>query len=227
MTRDWEGRTVVYTAVTGNYEHLREHTFQDGVDYIYFTDGQATPLQKRWQVELLPDMPHHHRRRVAKMPKLAPHLFDSLRCYKYAIWVDGDLELRNGRFPGEMLEFLQDGGMLLSPHFDNRHCAYGEASIRPLKYQTEPMDEQVAFYKREGFPEEAGLYECTTLAWDMEHEKARELGYLWLLQNYLFSYQDQVSLPYCLWKVGLKPDMLPQSWRKYEWFHLNAHKSET
>jgi len=41
-----------------------------------------------------------------------------------------------------------------SPHFDGRHCAYGEATIRPPKYANEPLDEQVAFYQSEGFPYE-------------------------------------------------------------------------
>lgn len=223
---DWKGNTVVYTAVVTDFEHQGHQELTDGVDYRYFSDGTSQPLQSDWVVEELPDLGHIHPRRVSKLPKHCPHFFKSLEQYKYAIWIDGDMQILRPEFVPELLGYLQNG-LVLSPHFDNRHCAYGEATIRPPKYQTEPMDQQVEFYHKDGFPEEFGLYETGVLAWDMTNCEAERLGQMWYLHNMVFSYQDQVSLPYALWKTGFQPDVLPQSFRYMDWVTINAHRSES
>lgn len=233
MVDDWYGNTVVYTAVVTDYEHIAVSNFTEGVDYVFFTDGGSHPVEDRWKVEPVPDVVGHiHPRRVAKIPKVYPWFFDKLREYKYAIWIDGDMQILRSSFVPEILSFM-DNGLVLSPHCDGRHCAYGEATIRPEKYAKEPLDAQVAWYEAEGFPTEYGLYEGGVLAWDMTNPRAKELGMFWLVQNMIFSYQDQVSLPYALWKMNFTPDVLPASFRVmppdekvlgFGWVHINAHK---
>lgn len=222
--KGWRGRTVVYTAVMGDFEHLGDHVFEDGVDYVFFTN-ESRPTQSEWQVHDLSTLNHLHPRRAAKLPKVAPHEFALLRRYEYAIWIDGDMQIISPTFVEELLAYLKDG-MALSPHFDGRHCAYGEAEIRPPKYVNEPLDPQVEFYRQEGFPEQQGLYEGGVIARDMGNARVRELGYRWMTQNMVFSYQDQVSLPYCLWQMGFQPSVLPKSFREFGWVIVNAHKTE-
>jgi hypothetical protein len=135
------------------------------------------------------------------------------------------MEILKPDFIPEILSFLKNG-FVISPHFDNRFCAYSEATIRPAKYANEPLDEQVNFYKSEGFPENFGLYECGVSARDMTNKDVQKLGELWHQQNLTWSYQDQVSFPYCLWKTGFTPDVLPQTFRNYNWVHINAHTRE-
>lgn len=225
MADDWYKNTVVCTAVTGRYEHGCSKLFIDGVDYIYFTDGNIPfPIPDVWQKVILGDELMDNRRR-SKRPKLNPHSIDILNNYKYVVWIDGDMEILTPGFVPEIISFLNNG-FVISPHFDNRHCAYGEATIRPKKYIKEPLDQQVAFYKQEGFPENYGLYECGVSVRDMTNTDVRILGELWYEQNMTWSYQDQVSLPYCLWKTGYKPDILPQSFRDYNWVRINAHTRE-
>jgi hypothetical protein len=216
---------VVYTAVVGNYDYRGPHRFEDGVDYVFFTDGSSRPVQDRWKVVDLPDLAHLHPRRAAKIPKLFPHYFDVLKGYRHAVWIDGDMQIVSTCFTAELLAYLERG-ILLSPHFDARDCGYGEATIRPPKYAREPLDQQVAYYHREGFPEHFGLYEGGVIARRMDDPEVRELGQFWLLQNFIFSYQDQVSLPYSLWKTGVVPSVLPRSFRDYGWLVINAHRSE-
>jgi hypothetical protein len=60
----------------------------------------------------------------------------------------------------------------------------------------------------------------------MTNHEVKQLGKIWYQQNITWSYQDQVSLPYCLWKTGYKPDVLPKSFREYNWVRINAHKRE-
>jgi hypothetical protein len=59
----------------------------------------------------------------------------------------------------------------------------------------------------------------------MSNPKVKEIGELWHQQNLNWSYQDQVSFPYCLWKTQFEPDVLPKSWRDMGWLHISAHKN--
>ena len=219
-------RVAVVTAVVGNYDYLGEHVFEADVDYFFFTDGQSYPLQRRWMVEHLPDLSHLHPRRAAKLPKLNPHYFSVLHNYDVVVWIDGDMQIKSPFFTSELLSHM-DSAILLSPHFDGRHCAYGEATIRPMKYASEPLDAQVAFYESQGFPRDFGLYEGGVIARRMDDAQVRALGERWMLENLLWSYQDQVSLPYCLWETGVKPSVLPTSFRDFDWLHINAHRNES
>ena len=222
---DWHNKTAVCTSVFGAHDYHGSSIMIDGVDYYYITDGLDDP-PGYWNI-LYPDLTafNYDNRRKSKIAKLIPHRFEPLLKYKYLIWIDGDMQILSADFIPEILSFISNG-LVISPHFDGRDCAYGEATIRPLKYQNEPMDEQVEFYKSEGFPEHMGLYECGVMARDMENLAVREMSELWFEQNITWSYQDQVSLPYCLWKTGFKPDILPQSFRNFNWVHINAHRNE-
>lgn len=224
MINDWFGNTVVCTAVTGNYDYSIDSLAIDGVDYLYFTDNiNNNDIPRPWQVRQLADE-HLDNRRRSKRPKLNPHSIPELNQYKYMIWIDGDMGIINPNFVTEIFSYMKNG-FVASPHFDGRHCAYGEATIRPPKYVKEPLDEQVSFYIEEGFPTEYGLYECGVSARDLTDPKVKELGELWHQQNLTWSYQDQVSFPYCLWKVGLEPDVLPKTFRDMNWIYLAAHKN--
>lgn len=224
MIEDWRGQTVIVTAVTGEYDHCLTQNRISGVDYIYFTDGKNSfDAPKPWKTEILGDE-HLDNRRRSKRPKLNPHSIPILNNYKYMIWIDGSMAIVNMDFVSEIMSYMKNG-FVASPHFDGRHCAYGEATIRPPKYAKEPLDEQVAFYVSEGFPTEYGLYECGVSARDLSNPKVKELGELWHQQNLMWSYQDQVSFPYCLWKTQFQPDVLPKSWRDMGWLYISAHKN--
>lgn len=223
--KNWFDNTVICTAVTGGYDYSIDQPTIAGVDYLFFTDGNSPfPIQSPWNVQLLGDE-HLDNRRRSKRPKLNPHSIPILNNYKYMIWIDGDMWINDVNFINHIMSFMKNG-FVVSPHFDNRHCGYGEATIRPPKYANEPLDEQCDFYKSEGFPEQYGLYECGISARDLTNPKVKEVGELWHEQNLTWSYQDQVSFPYCLWKTGFKPDVLPQTFRNYNWVGINAHTRE-
>lgn len=232
MINDWYGNTVICTAVAGGYDICWKQPHIDGVDYIFFTDGQSpNEIVSPWIPHLLPDSDAHlDSRRRSKRPKLNPHSIPILNNYKYLIWIDGEMSVQNVNFVPEILSYMKNG-FVVSPHPDalgnpGRYCAYGEATIRPPKYANEPLDEQCDFYRSEGFPENYGLYACGLSARDMSNPKVKEVGELWLEQNLTWSYQDQVSFPYCLWKVGFEPDTLPMTLYHSGWVSLNLHLRE-
>ena len=220
--------TVIYTAVTGDYDWPSKGGLAPpGIDRVYFTDGLST--RPGWIEQRLPDLPHLHPRRLAKLPKTYPHLF--LRRYRYAVWIDGGMEITGPSMVKTLLVMLAGRtedqiGLVVSPHFDGRDDAYGEATIRPPKYAEEPLDEQVAFYHEVGFPEHQGLYEGGVLAWDLHDPGAHEVAAAWTVQNLVFSYQDQVSLPFVLWSLDARPVVLDRTFRDKAWVLINAHRRE-
>jgi O-antigen biosynthesis protein len=217
---------AVVTAVAGGYDHVGSHKFyHDDVDYLFFTDGKTLPLDEEWQVCEFPEGVTDDPWRLAKIPKINPHMIPKLREYNYVIWIDGSMQIVARDFVSDMLGYL-DKGLVLSPHFDGRDCGYGEATIRPPKYAGEPLDEQCDAYRTEGFPEHFGLWECGVECRDMNKPGVAEFGAMWFEQIMKWSIQDQVSCGYSMWKTGFVPDVLPRSWREYGWIHLNAHKYE-
>lgn len=216
---------AITTCVTGAYDHPRSEVHPSGYDYLFFCDEESEHLCPPWwqMVKLEPsDAPP---RRRAKPPKLYPHQFDCLMDYEYVIWVDGGITIKNERFPDELLAYLTNG-MVISPHFDGRRDAYSEATIRPPKYVNEPLDAQCANYRMLGYPGNTGLYECGVMARSMKSHESAELGKLWQFEVDMWSIQDQVSLPFCLWSLGYQPDVLPHSFRDFDWVDVHAHKFE-
>lgn len=217
---------AVVTAVAGNYDSPRRDVFTLGVDYYFYADEASDHLVRSpWIGEPL-YADEGHPRRVAKGPKVNPHAYPALSDHDVVIWVDGGCHIVSDAFVSEIVEALGDAPILLSPHFDDRHCAYGEATIRPPKYADEPLDEQVAHYRSVGFPENFGLYECGVMARNMKHPDAAPLGAAWEEEVARWSYQDQVSLPFVLWRLEIEPAVLPQTFRKYGWVKVNGHRSE-
>lgn len=214
---------AVVTAVTNSYDFHGPHIYNDNVDYIFFTDGSSGPWDDRWNLNYLP-ISSLDPKRISKIPKVNPHSIDLLNEYKYVIWIDGSMQIISEDFVPEILSYMENG-FVLSPHFE-RQCAYKEGSLSLEKYQGEPRAEQLEHYKKEGFIENFGLYECGVMARDMTNDLVKEFGNYWFNEIVSWSSQDQISCPYALFKTGLQPDVIETSWRNKKWLHINAHKHE-
>jgi hypothetical protein len=70
------------------------------------------------------------------------------------------------------------------------------------KYKDYPMREQVQAYVDDGMPEAWGLFACGVIGWRFTDE-AKRFGNLWLDEVYRWTIQDQISLPYLLWREGM------------------------
>ncbi len=218
-------RIAVVTAVTGGYDRPIKHTaaYRDDVDYLYFTDGQSSPADSEWQVCRLPEGITGDLRKLAKIPKLNPHMIPALCEYDYVIWVDGSMQIVNDNFVEEVLSFLYRG-LVLSPHWDDRDCGYDEAEVLiGTGYYDQDFEGQCDSYKKEGFPEHYGLYAAGVQARDMNVPKVKFFGEIWFREVLDWTSRDQVSCGYALWKSGLVPDVLDESFDKYGWVCINAH----
>jgi hypothetical protein len=195
-------RAVVYTALFGPHDDLKEQPSIAGIDYVCFTDQSIEP--RGWDLirksSSLPD------RLAAKDPKMRPHRW--VRKWRWSIWIDASVQILSSDFPEIALGSLNDG-IALFVHPD-RDCIYAEAEAsKPMeKYDPVLIDAQVARYRADGFPETAGLWACGVIARDRRPSN-RRLGREWFKRCQDESVQDQISLPPLLQAIGIRPGVIP------------------
>lgn len=193
-----EMRPIVYTTVYGNYDNLKDQP-DIGADYICFTDNPNLKSDT-WDIRYEPIYQHLHPRLRAKFHKLICP-FDTL-----SLFIDGSIQITDPAIIDKLSNFLHNGWAVYT-HPSGRDCIESELELSlPLeKYKDQPMQEQVDYYFSQGFPKHYGLWACGVMLRD---GKFSDFGSKWMLENLAWSYQDQLSLPYLLWKEDFKIDTI-------------------
>lgn len=194
---------LVVTAITNGKDDLVDppEVF-DNCDYVAYVDKMYfTDVWKQKSVLKFSTIDGHTHRRNAKPYKiLSAVMFPE---YEYVVWVDGNHQLKKN--PQLILdEYGHDKDFLLFKHPD-RFCVYEELMAVAgwqLDYK-QLLEAQYAFYKAMNMPEKFGLFEMSTFIVKTT-EPIKELQLMWWEQINRFSSRDQISLPYCLWKMNSK-----------------------
>jgi hypothetical protein len=198
-------RVAVYTAIYGGYDTLREQPEMPGVDFVCFTDDPAL-RSSQWRV-VHAKARYDHPRMSAKWFRMHPHKV--LPEHRRTVWVDGGVQMLGADFADVVLEAMSPDGLSMFRHpVRDTVTAEAEFCVPLEKYADQPMVEQVAHYRARGFPDESGLWATGVIGRD-NLRKIRRLGRLWMRENMRWTYQDQLSLPYLLWRLGIKPGTIP------------------
>lgn len=246
---------VVYTAICGNYDALRPalaQSFDSGsfdsaqdasaqdaaggadvaplpVDFVAFTDGEL-PEDRGWAIRKLRGFGDLDPRMLSRLPKAVPHRFFDYRRYRWAIWVDGSVEITSPAFAAEVIAAfgaaeLDSGRPVAAFPHPQRDCVYREAAVcQPLrKYAGYDLLGQVRSYRAAGYPEHNGLLGCTVLVWDLENLAQPEVGEAWWREQEQWGSMDQLALPFVLWNLGLDWVRLPGHLWNNGWFRLIEH----
>jgi hypothetical protein len=214
----------VYTAVFAGYDRILDHVPQTvDCDFKVFTDDESEIAARRMHV-IVRNNPGHQRSPVLQNVWLRLFPFDvpELNDYEIIIYLDANVRIRQASFVEEILRRRRD-----TPDFDlilSRHpwrmCLYDEARAcqAVAKYKNTDLERQVASYRREGFPANAGLYWNGFIVFNRKCDRSRVGRFLRGYWDEVIAYNDtadahpqgQVSLPYCLWKADLKLLTVPQ-----------------
>lgn len=217
--------TVIYTAIFGGYDELRDPPpAPAGVEYVCFTDDRSL-RSEHWQVKVRrPRYPDP--RLAAKWFKMNPHR--ALPGYRRSIWVDGGIQLSGSGFAGEVLRYLPASGLALFPHPARTSVAQEvQELVRLGRFAGQPFREQLAHYRAMGFPDDSGLYAGTIVVRDHASREIRRLGRLWMAENLRWTFRDQLSLPYVLWKLGITPGVVPYDLWDNPLFTMVAHNRQS
>lgn len=208
-------RRAIYTAIYGGYDTLKpvagaDKLREQGIDLICFTDD-VNLSHPDWQMRRMPAR-HAHPRLDAKYYKLLPHLV--LPEYDDTLWLDASFEIEDARCAETLFAYLDDAPLALFLH-PERGCLYEEAEFcRTMpKYADQDIAGQVKHYREAGLPERFGLFAGGIIGRRNDDANVRSLNEQWMAENLRFTYQDQLSLAYLLWKMSLKPSVF----RQYLW----------
>jgi hypothetical protein len=234
-------RICVYTAIFGGYDHLQQPVPQSvDCDFICFTDAQRPGRDGAWQVITSTENRALHPRMRAKFFKIQSHaVFPGGRLawrynrlgrrprYDAIIWIDGCIRIKDPTFAATFAGHIVRHGWSLFPHPD-RDCIYDELLELPgmRKYEGLPFAEQVAAYRTEGFPAKSGLIAGGLIARDPHDDTVARVNDAWWKENLRWTYQDQLSLPVVLWRLGRGYDPVPLDLWDNPWFDRLEHTSE-
>ncbi|MDE3086644.1 MAG: DUF616 domain-containing protein, partial [Acidobacteriota bacterium] len=177
-----------------------------------------------WRVEVRRPR-FEHPRLSAKWFKIRPE--KELPGYRYTIWIDGGIVLSTASFADTVLSALNGSGLAFFKHpvreniFDE-----AEASKTLPKYAALPLIEQVEHYRNRGYPGTNGLFAAGVIVRDNSKRALRSFGRRWMRENLRWTYQDQLSLPYVLWRSGITPGTIPYDLWDNPLFSLREHNSE-
>jgi Protein of unknown function (DUF616) len=236
-------RAVIYTAVFGNYDTLKQPTPQDEpCDFICFTDSKMPSRVGAWRVVQVRPDPAVHPRLQAKYFKLLSHRvfprgrlavwyapFSVRRRADLSIWIDASLQIKCSTFIKDMRVKLDDGDWAMFVHPWN-DCIYEEALLSSTlpKYQALPILTQVEAY-RPVVPPHGGLYACGVIVRrEPSTGRLKRIHDLWWQENLKWTYQDQLSLPYVLQHAGnCEPRHIPGNILYNGWFDFIPHDKNT
>lgn len=215
-------KIVVYCAITGNYDNLDSPLYiDDRLEYVCFTNNRNIK-SSIWNVEYISDN-NMSDVFLARNIKCFPDKY--FKEYELSIWVDGKYLIKNNL--REYIEkYMINKNMLCFPHPD-RNCVYNEAAacIFYGKGEKDSILKQVITYYNEKYPFDNGLYESGCLARNHNDDFIKKLMSEWWEQISVFSYRDQLSLPYVCWKNQFLPDICDLNINNNDFLEVKVHNN--
>lgn len=212
---------AIITAIYDGYDELKPVLPQTDVDveWIVVTDTPPPAELAAGYMIVHEPRPGLHPNRAAKDPKYKPWRYTDA---PLSLWVDASFRVVSDRFAVEATAGLTEQAPIAQFAHPWRNCLHAEAeeSARLAKYAGEPVLEQAGAYRKAGHPEGWGLW-ATGVMGRRHTEAVVDLGTRWLEETARWSFQDQVSQPFVLREVGLRPKAWPGShlatpWLAYE-----------
>lgn len=216
-------KVAIYTSIFGGYDRLKLQPRFPNVEYLCFTNEKIE--QAGWSV-IPVKTPEESPRISAKRPKTSPHWFlDPV--FDYSIWIDGSITIVSPDFVSRCLSSINKWGIACMAH-PVGNCIFQEASgcAHMEKYRTQKVVEQAEHYRKLGYPSNNGLAACGIIARDMRNPKLRQIGDDWMYENLVWTYQDQISFPFVLWKNQHWFDKISFSYIDRSIFRLTDHTRE-
>lgn len=197
---------VIYTAITNNYDTLREPTYKlQNCDYLCFTDNSNLD-SKHWTIKKIEHLIYDHNRN-AKQYKILPHRF--LQEYEYSIWIDGNVDII-GDVTELINKYLTHDVLAFYKH-PERQCIYDEleACLKLTKDDEKIMIDQINKYRSMGFPKNKGLIRASIILRKHDDKNVIKTMEEWWKEILNHSKRDQLSFNYIAWKNNLKYRILP------------------
>jgi O-antigen biosynthesis protein len=204
---------VFYTALYGRHSDLQEFD-TGGYPFVCFTDDPEL-RSNTWEIYVRGQPPGTpglltDPRLAAKYVKVFPP--NELPGRAISIWIDASIRVTDSQKMAEAcVKALEGHDVALFQH-PERNDIYTEVTVSTVmpKYQAmaAAMASQAVAYRSEGLPADHGLFAGGVLARRNTLARMR-FEDEWWHEITTRSVQDQISLPYVLWKCDVKPGIIP------------------
>lgn len=190
-------RTVVYTCITGRYDHLLPPSVVDpALDYIAFVTDERIASDV-WDIKTIACDQALGHAKLSRRPKILAHEY--LGDYDRSVYVDGNIDII-----GDVSALIDchSGTPFLTFKHPDRDCVYaeGEVCLRSGKGDRRMVLRQLQRYRSAGYPEHNGLANANVLIRAHNDPSVRRLSELWWSEVRDLSGRDQISLPYASWR---------------------------
>jgi len=221
-------KKCVYLVIIGDYNDLHEPTvITPGWDYICFTDNPKL-VSEHWDIRLVADKGNIGDKKFSRAVWRQPHLY--LADYDLSISIGGQ-SYPNCDLDEFIAKFLSKDDSIDMVMHDRgiRKGVYAEIGkcISKKKDNPKVLKAQMAHYKEEGLPDDTGLFSGGVIIQKHNRPHVQEHCRLWWEEMKRWSYRDQISFNYVLWKYKLiKVHPFPQDVLRFKgnYFQKRPHK---
>lgn len=190
-------KIVVYTAITGKLDKLRDPLYiDDSFRYICYTD-QEDITSDIWEIRNI-TIEKNDYNRTAKKYKVFPNLYFS--DYEWSIWIDGQLQI-TGDLRELIEKYITSSNMLCFLH-PTRATIHDEAKVcQTLHFDDERViEKQINFIEKSGFQDDNELIAGGFLVRKHNENDVIKLMNDWWDMIVNGSKRDQLSFNYAAWK---------------------------
>ena len=199
-------RIAVYTCIIGGYDELWEPLIHpSNIDYFAITDFEIPPSSKWKRIDpnSFEEASGYNGSLKNRFFKMFPHIV--FPNYRYSIYVDG-----NFRICTDFTEHVNRLSVYGFSHFrhSQRNSVLQEAEACKLlkKEDPETIDKYIENLRMNGFPDDYGLVACDIIVREHNKESCIQVMEQWWVEFRDYVRRDQLSLPYVLYKNGIKID---------------------
>lgn len=185
---------TIYTGIFGDGDRLYEPRSTENLRFVCYTDNENIKSDI-WEVRYQsPQYAEHPRWQARRCKILGYKELDA----QESLWIDGRYEFVR------LIRLPIYNNILLNTHYE-RNCAYDEARICIDNGIGNAKDLMLSIDRmhNSGFPHNYGLWYTSNL-WRRHTVETEILCESWWQEMSQGSIRDQVSLPFVLWKTGIK-----------------------
>ena len=197
-------RLCVYKPIIGDYDILYEpRIITPGWDYICFTDNKNLK-SKTWDIRHVKNTDNLNKSRFSRSFWILNHKY--VNEYDISISIGGQIT-PNSDLNYFLKKFLPENVKIdMVMHDRNiRKGVYHEAAKCIVKKKDDPkiIKSQMEFYKKEGMPDNTGIISSGIIIRKHHRKNVEEHCKKWWEQVNKWSFRDQLSFNYILWKYNL------------------------
>lgn len=195
--------------MTGGYDKILQPLIvDDRFDYVLFSNDFGEKQIGVWQVSPIPEaVSLKDNKRLSRYPKTHPETM--LAEYETSLYIDANIQIVDQWVYDRYVELCLSGNIFAGIKLidTGKDCIYEHSydmCNNGIEHDYDAIKQCHALYKL-GFPKHYGLNENNVIfrRHTREMKKADEEWWWWILN---YSFRDQFSYMYCLWKYNIPID---------------------